>query len=285
MQPVRVSAAADGSFVFANVGPGEYVVQAEGVSINVGPTGTRSAGARLFATSFVTVSADDPPPVQLRLSQGATLRGRVSYEGVPPGPPPILTLVALAADRDRGPREERSSLGFSIQPDGSFEYQGVFGPALLHAQPQRSDWYLKSVVFKGQDLTDSPFDFGAAGTFSDIDVVISAFGATTTGRVTDDRGAAVRDYAVIVFSTFGDRWMNRSRSVKTARPTEDGAFRVGGLPPGDYWVAAVDRLENPAAGIPEPPEPDLLEALSSRAVRITLGEGQSQDLTLRLIRR
>ena len=67
-----------------------------------------------------------------------------------------------------------------------------------------------------------------------------------------------------------------------ATRTQDGTFAITGLPPGDYWVAAIDRRDSrfePAA------DPDLLESLSSRAVRITLGEGQSQDLTLRLVRR
>ena len=64
-------------------------------------------------------------------------------------------------------------------------------------------------------------------------------------------------------------------------PSADGSFTVKGLPPGDYWVAAIERRDCEF----EPTDPDVLESLSSRAIRITLGEGQSQDLTLRLIRR
>ncbi len=161
---------------------------------------------------------------------------------------------------------------------------GLFGPTLLQARPQRNDWYLKSVVFKGQDLTDTPFDFGTGGTFSGIEVVISAFGATVTGRVTDDRGTALPVSDVLVFSTLRDRWISGSRWVKTERLRADGAFTVTGLPPGDYWVVAVARAGN-AVGVAPVTDPDVLESLSSRAVRITLGEGQSQDLALRLIRR
>jgi len=133
-------------------------------------------------------------------------------------------------------------------------------------------------------LADSPFDFGT-GTSSDIEVLISAFGAATRGRVTDERLAPVRDYSVILFSTFTDKWFSGSRRVKTARPDQDGAFSIVGLPPGDYWIVAVDRLDSPVSGATVPPDPALLESLSSRALRVTLGEGQSQDLTLRLIRR
>jgi hypothetical protein len=56
-------------------------------------------------------------------------------------------------------------------------------------------------------------------------------------------------------------------------------------------VAAIDPpdIGTPIAGsgtqrIPIA-DPDLLESLSSRATRITLGEGQTQDVSLRVIRR
>jgi hypothetical protein len=60
----------------------------------------------------------------------------------------------------------------------------------------QTPWYVKSVVFKGRQLVDSPFDFGTSGAFTGIDVVLSALGATVTGRVTDDRAAPLSDYAV-----------------------------------------------------------------------------------------
>jgi hypothetical protein len=80
------------------------------------------------------------------------------------------------------------------------------------------------------------------------------------------------------------KWMLRSRWLKAGRPAADGTFRLAGLVPGDYWIVAVDRLQgSEVAG--DLQNPDVLEALTSRAQRITLGEGQSQDLTLRLVRR
>ncbi len=273
---------ADGSFEFTGVAPGDYVVQAGGVVVNRGPPATTQTQ---FSTSFVTVVAADPPSVQLRMTQGATVSGRVRYEGVPPGPPPLLTLTVRSADRDRSPLRAYGSTTFSRQADNSFEFTGVFGPGLFQAQPQRNDWYLKSVVFKGQDLTDTAFDFGADGTFRDVEVVISALGATATGRVTDDRGAPARDSAVLVFSTSRDRWFDGSRWVKVEWSNESGTFTVTGLPPGDYWIAAVERPDRTVERRAFTPDRDLLDSLSSHAGRITLGEGQSQDVTLRLVRR
>jgi hypothetical protein len=238
--------------------------------------------AEQFAASSVTVTANDPPRLELRLAQGARLEGRLRYEGVPAEPPPLFNLAPLPIDRDLAPPLGDGWNSVSLQPGDTFEFQGVFGPTLLRELFHETDWYLKSVVIKGQEQVDSPFDFGTSGTFSDIEVLVSAFSATVTGRVTDDRAAPVRDYTVVVFSTFRDRWSALSRWVKSMeRPSADGSFTVKGLPPGDYWVAAIERRDSEV----EPTDPDVLESLSSRAVRITLGEGQSQDLTLRLIRR
>jgi protocatechuate 3,4-dioxygenase beta subunit len=280
-QYVRVEITADGSFEFANVGPGEYVVQVNGSIVNK-DTG-RSAWPE-FAMAYVTVTTADPPPVQLRLAPGATVMGRVRYEGVPAGPTPLLTIAAIPADRDRGPLRGYNPNGFSIRPDGSFQFTGVFGPAVFQAQPQRSDWYLKSVVLKGQDLTDAPFDFGTGGTFRDVEVLISAFGATASGRVTDDRSVPVRDSSVVVFSTFRDRWFPGSRWVKSGRSSQAGTFTVTGLPPGDYWIAATGPEGSAGRGLIVA-DPGLLESLESRATRISLSEGQTLDLALRLVSR
>ena len=278
----RAEIAADGSFEFTGVAPGDYVVQARGAVISRVPGAIPQTQ---FSTSFVTVVAADPPPVQLRMTAGATLSGRVRYEGVPPGPPPLLTLTLRWAERDLSPLRTDGSTAVSRQADDSFEFREVFGPGLFQAQPQRNDWYLKSVVFKGQDITDTAFDFGAAGTVRDIEVVISALGATAAGLVTSERGAPVRDAAVLVFSTSRERWFEGSRWVKTEWSNESGAFTVTGLPPGDYWIAAIDRPDRTVERRAFTPDRDLLDSLSPRAIRITLGEGESQDLALRLQRR
>ena len=57
-----------------------------------------------------------------------------------------------------------------------------------------------------------------------------------------------------------------------------------GLPPGDYWIAAIELESSVGLGLPAA-DPDLLESLSSRATRISLAEGQSMDLALPLVRR
>jgi hypothetical protein len=60
----------------------------------------------------------------------------------------------------------------------------------------------------------------------------------------------------------------------------NGRFDVAGLPPGDYFVAAID-----AATPLDLQAPDTLESLVSRAARVTAREGVVSEVTLGLVRR
>ncbi len=281
LEPVNAVTDADGTFAFNNVSPGEYVVQATAT----GRTGNSAvvAVARHFVAAPVTVAGDDPPPLQLRLSLGATLTGRVVYEGIAEPPRLGVELRTVSADFDRSPMNS-SSTGFILAPDQTFEYRGVFGPNFLIAQPKNPDWFVKSITYQGQDLIDSAFDFGSSETFRDVEVVVSAAGAALRGRAIDDRAAAIRDFAVVMFPTDRNKWTIRSRWMRTAASNQEGTFHLTGLVPGEYWVAAVDRLDGTdVAG--DLQSPGVLDALAARALRVTLGEGQSRDVTLRLLRR
>jgi hypothetical protein len=283
-EPVPGSTNADGTFAFNNIAPGNYLVQATANGRAVSAANVPMS--QQFAEAFVTVAGDDPPTLQLRLSRGATLMGRVVYEGIAESFPPYagiqLTVIPAAVDRD--PLFTAGTTGFALLSDNTFEYRGVFDRSLLIVRPRSANWYVKSITYRGQDLTDSAFDFGSSETFRDVEIVVSGAGAMVAGRVTDDRAAPVRDYTVAFIPTDRSKLTMRSRWLKTGRSAQDGTFRVIGIVPGDYWVIAVNRLDgSEVAG--DLQDPDVLDALASRAQRITLGEGQSQDLTLRLVRR
>lgn len=111
---------------------------------------------------------------------------------------------------------------------------------------------------------------------------IASGSAAISGHVTDSKSSPIVNYSVIVFGTDRRTWVTTSRSLRLAQPAEDGSFEVAGLPPGDYWVAAVD----PIAGTEVSGEwlkPESLEKLSFRAQRVTIAERQRHMTVLRLI--
>src|SRR6185436_15440457 len=117
---------------------------------------------------------------------------------------------------------------------------GLFGRLAfaLNSAPDEN-WYVKSFTINGTDVADSGFDFGTQpGTITDAEIVLSRNGASITGRRVDAR-AGGPGYFVLVFPPSFDGQPPVSRRMKFTRSATDGSFRVGGLPAGDYLVAAV----------------------------------------------
>jgi protocatechuate 3,4-dioxygenase beta subunit len=279
-----VSPGPDGAFTFADVPPGDYLLR---TMVESGPSGPE------FAMSAVTVVDRDPEPLAIRTSRGSTLNGTIVLEGSAGAVLWGYSAGSAALDSVSS-RGSATSVSSVVSSGESFTLSGLAGPTRLRVWSDDRNWYVKSILIDGFDVTDAPFDLGSdARLYSGVDVTF-ARAATITGRVTDERAAPVRDYAVYVFTTDRDKWFEGSRWVKLARASADGTFTASSLPPGDYWVAAIDRVDTstprfsdgslaPAAA--DWVDAELLTQLASRATRTTLGEGQPQTVTLRLVPR
>jgi len=109
-------------------------------------------------------------------------------------------------------------------------------------------------------------------------------GGSIAGHVTNAHAQPIDTYSVFVFPTDRKAWSGDSRLVKFARPAPDGGFEVAGLPPGEYWVAAVDPIQDDQ-GARDFARPEVLAFLSSRATRVMLVDHERFMTVLRLIRR
>jgi hypothetical protein len=124
----------------------------------------------------------------------------------------------------------------------------------------------------------------AAQTIGANSTARSTAGGSIAGHVTDAHAKPVDTYSVVVFPTDRKVWSADSRVVKFARPAQDGGFEVTGLPPGEYWVAAVEAIQGDQ-GARDFAKPEVLTALSSRATRVILADHDRYMTVLRLIRR
>lgn len=262
----------DGFFSLADVPPGDYVLQA---------IGERGPGvAPEFGSEYITVGELDTPALTVRTTPGATLDGRFVAEGGSTLPLRAQVLHAAPIDPDRSPPDGRGPEGLAVHDDGRFYLTGLYGPMRL-TYPAPAGWYLKSVTIGGLDVTDGTFDFGFADdTFSGAEVVLSNAGARISGSVTGAADKRATEFVVIAFSTSRTNWFSGSRHLKRAVTGANGSFDVEGLPPGEYYVAAL-------AGLPQGDwqSPDALDVVVQRAERVTLGEGQRRTMTLQLTRR
>jgi hypothetical protein len=272
-EPRVMRASDDGAFEFIDVPPGDYVLQA------IADAGF--GGPAEFGSEYVTVTDQDPPPVVINTSRGATVEGRFVVEGVPDPPMRAYSLQASSADPDHSPVGGRGAFPLAIHDDGRFYIRGLHGSMRLTVPNTLPGWYLKSMTIGGVDVTDGPFDFGHEEvTVPDALVVLSDSGAGITGAIEYPQGARRITATVIAFSTNRDTWFDGSRHVKRTASAVNGGFDVAGLPPGDYFVAAID-----AATPLDLQAPDTLESLVPRAARVTAREGVVSEVTLSLVRR
>jgi carboxypeptidase family protein len=274
-EPSSTSSNADGSFEFRGVPSGEWVLQAStGGNVNKGQEGE-------FVSRFVTVDGSDVNEVRLQTSIGSRVTGRIVFEGSDAADPTSVTISTFPADFDFASLVGPGGRAIG-QPDGTFALNGLSGPRRLYLM-RGPPWSLKAVRVNGRDVTDEALPFGTAEqSLSDVEIILTNKAARIAGSVTDARGQAVMDYTAIVFATAADRWYQGSRFFTFTRPKADGAFAVADLPPAEYYVAAVDRLEG-TEGFGEWQDPAFLESIAARATRVTLTDGQAASVALRVI--
>ena len=286
--PVTTNPRADGSFDILNVPPGEYVLQAVKPPVSMQPRTSEGE----FASVFVTVDGIDVGGLVVRTSNGSTVTGRITFEGDVTGPSTALRAGLQPRDIGVTPRP----VDFDVSPligsgyralihdDWTFEMAGLSGPRrfVVSAPP---GWSAKAVRLNGRDITDTPLPFGTKDeSLTDVEVVVTNRAREIAGTVTDGRGRPTADYTVMVFATDPRRWYAQSRFMAFARPGPDGTFVARGLPPAEYFVVAVDRMQG-TEGFGEWQDPMFLDAMAPRAARVTMTEGQKVSVTLRLVLR
>lgn len=277
--------AKDGSFTLHSVPPGDYLLQAraiqmvtstQGDSVMVFRATTIGGGDAESASLPLSVSGDDVSNLVLMTSKGATVSGRVTFDGNRPASLAPFRITSAPVDLDNpfpvmgGPA--------AIKEDGTFELKGLSGVRLFRLAGGPPGWMLKSVRLNGADITDSGAEFKPGDAASGLEIELTSRTTTVSGGVTGSDGAPLKDYTVVVFADAPELWRApMTRWVTGARPDQDGRFKVQNLPAGSYLAIAVDYLPQGEWG-----DPELLERLKSKAKRFTLDEGGTQTLDLRL---
>jgi hypothetical protein len=270
--PVGARIDPDGTFEFRNVAPGEYVVQAYKGKRNASTDGE-------FASQFVAVNGADVTGLVVQTSTGSFINGRVTLDGTGSIRPRDVELAPMPVDLDLAPLTGGAPPRAEIYNDWTFEVSGISGPRLLRLTRAPPGWALKATLLRGSDITDTPVLFGSKEqSLKDVEVVLTDQTAGVSGTVTDGSERPVIECLVVVFAVESGRWHQESRFVKSSRPGQDGTFSVRGLPPDEYYVAAIDRVQGN-----DWQDPAFLEALARRAVRVTLAEAQSLSISLKLL--
>jgi protocatechuate 3,4-dioxygenase beta subunit len=251
----------------------------------------------LWASEPLGVSGQDVGPLSLALREGLKIEGKILVDGG--AAPSDLTLLRIGLSKPAGSdpaaammiRMMGTSTGLPKE-DGSFtvagllpgRYQvGVTGkPMRLGAlfpgmPPAQSGWVIKSITWNNQDLADTGLDLQANVPVSGVVVTLTNQPAELTGTVIDGAGRPTGAFPIVVYSADRAFWPAGSRRVVQAQPASDGKFSVIGLPAGEYYLAAVTRLDPGDLASRQ-----FLEELVPASLRITIrdGEKKTQDVKL-----
>jgi hypothetical protein len=255
----------DGRFSVANVAPGRYTLRAR----------TDDTDVPQFAAQPLTVSGDIQD-LAVVLAQPGNLSGTVTVRAAQSGVPPDISQFRITA-----PAIESAGLGPtpSARPDkdGRFTLEGIAaGRHWIRAQGPRG-WALAAVLVDGRDVIDVPIDVESGRTVKGLGLVFTDKLSELSGVVSDQRGTPLTEYTVLAFSTDADFWRVDSRHIATARPDQNGKFQIKGLPPGEYFVTAIDP-SSPGEWY----EAAFLEQQRTGAERVALGDGDIKTKDLRV---
>ena len=169
-------------------------------------------------------------------------------------------------------------LGFSVRSDskGAFSTGLPGGSYYVSAQPPPG-WFVSSIAVGGRVLNDSPID--VTGDALDLVVTLTNAPSRVTVTVRDAPAAADGSVRVIVFPADRSAWSDHGPTSQRFQTSRGGCGRLYLRRPagGEYFIAAV-REEHAIEWL----DPKFLDVLSRFATRVTVFEGQSQSVDVRL---
>jgi hypothetical protein len=269
----------DGTYVFNGVAPGAYTVKAI-----VGVGGGRGAvpmpnTPTQWAAADVMVNGQDLE-VSLTLQPGVAVNGRVVFEGSQPTAAEVQALSFALVPPGAGGQVQASG-GGRVDAEGRFTFAGITPDTYRfvttwNAPAAREKWSIKASTANGREAFEAPLRVNPNET-ADWTVTYTDKPTSLTGVFQDRGGRAATEYYMLVFSSDRKHWTPGSRRIRMTRPSTDGAFSVKGLPPGEYFLAALADLETG-----EWNDPTLLEQLVSSSAKVTLRDGEETKQDFRI---
>jgi hypothetical protein len=257
-------------------GAGVFATPTSRLFIRTGPPETWLEATNRAATSYsarspVVVTGGDVTGLVVPLSRTATIRGRVVTEdsvGVSGIGPPIARSEGLSVSRGQVGGEAAARLQEAIaglsgitlvgepsdgdprlglpetRTDGivspaAFSIEGVLSGAYFLRAPSAS---VKSVKWNGRDYTHTPLPVAAGQDITGVEVVVDRRPPNAGGTVRDEQYRDALDATVLVFPVERSRWRHAGLIPTALRFTavgRGGAYRLSGLPAGEYYFVAL----------------------------------------------
>jgi hypothetical protein len=275
-----------GRFTFLGVPAGQYVLKVRMYPRPVAGTAGNPAASldepSLWASTPLTIGSTDVVDLTVPLRLGIRAHGRVEFVGARAQPTALeIQRIGIRLQNSEGRTSSPIPLDGRVQPDGTFKTAGYMGGRYIaNVLPSTvpAGWSVKAIMYNGRDVSVEPIDLlaedvtGLTVTFTDRTTSLS--GAVTNAKGPDPSAE------VVVFPADSLAWKAIgvvARRGRVERVNKSGAFSISGLPPGDYFVAAVSGW-TPGERL----DPLLLANLMKDARRVTLDDGGTVNVQLQV---
>jgi protocatechuate 3,4-dioxygenase beta subunit len=259
----------NGGFIFANVPPGRYRIQAQGE--------TEREGVTLFSMYTMEVRGTARSTERMSLTRGAVISGTVEWEtstGRTPATRDGLRVRAPMADG----HPFGDSLTGAVKSDETWSIRGVMnGDHYIRIEGLPPEWRLKRVEYNGRDITDIPYTFEYEEVKTGFRLVLSDRTTRLFGFLSSPGRDDLQSYAVVVFPVNATHWRPASRYTRIVYPDARGYYELRGLPPGQYHIVATRDVDESDLG-----DPTVFDALTrlSNVETFTLNEGPGWRVNL-----
>jgi len=268
--------APDGTFTLNGIAPGDYSLE---VRTNLVP-GVAADGVE-FGSTPITVAGAEITGLRIVTGKGATITGRVIFEGTAPrqnasqplrvfpnpADPSRSTMVATVFNDPR--------TNGTVDENGNFQLAGLSGRVFLIVSA--AGFVVKSITLDGEDITDEPLDLTGKQSIAGLAIRVTDKLTQISGQVSDSRGQRPRECTVVFQSAEAREPVVAARLLRTVRCDSMGSFQMRGMRPGRYVVTAIMSIEQGRQF-----EPEFQEQLRRASESLTIREGEMLTLDLKL---
>ena len=228
----------------------------------------------------IEVTGTDVVGLQLQADSGGDVSGRFHGDGEEKVDLNSLYVVLLRVP-EPGQENDIMPIGESgvtqLSGNGLFEIKdappGNYQLAVGAHSDKFRDYYTKSVLLSGREVTDTGFPLSSSTV---LDVVVSAKGAGIEGSVVDENGKSVAGATVVTVPSSGK--LGRPDAYQSGVSDENGHVPLRGLNPGGFLVLAFEEMQENVRS------PEFARKYEGKGEKLELEEGARKSVVLKVIR-
>jgi protocatechuate 3,4-dioxygenase beta subunit len=235
----------DGTFELSGVTVGKHTLVATTVdrpTLRSSPGETASSPSQSYlGQAVVSTSEADTNGVEITLEAvNDRIRGRLVLDNPKVSRGGLTLGLKPLSDADSSLLASAAEASASVSENGEFTLKaplpGIYMVDVSASADGYQDFYLKSVLVDGADVTNTGMKFPVSNN-SSMDILLASDGAHITGIVTDDKNQPIPSASVVLIPE--SQFRNRLDLYLVDQSDQYGRFEFRGVMPGSYTALLI----------------------------------------------